>query len=309
LEIILWNFIIWRRKKMILIIGATGNLGSALAKNLLSDGKSVRAMTRTPEKAEALKKLGAEVVIGDLRDPQSLTDACQGIEKLLAAAHSFEGKGKSSPQIVDGQGNRNLIDAAKLAGVKHFVFTSALGARPDHPVDFFRLKYQTEQYLKDSGLSYTILRPAAFIESWVEMIAQPMLTTGKATIFGRGKNPVNYVAVADAARFAQIGLENPEAKNQVIEIGGPENYTTEQIIELIERTTGKTAKRSYTPLPVMKVMKILIRPINPVMSRMITAGINFDTTDQTFDMNTTLKTYPMQLTRLEDYVRERYGKA
>lgn len=294
---------------MILIIGATGNLGGAVARNLLSEGKSVRAMTRTPEKAEALKVLGAEIVTGDVRDRQSLTRACQGIEKIFAASHSFEGKGNNSPQIVDGQGNRNLIDAAKAAGVRHMVFTSALGARSDHPVDFFRIKCQTEQYLKDSGLSYTILRPAAFMESWVEMIAQPILSTGKATIFGTGKNPVNYVAVADVARFAQIGLETPAAKNQVIEIGGPADFSTEQIIEMIEQATGKTAKRSYTPLGMMKVMKVFTRPFNPVLSRMITAGINFATTDQTFNMAETLKKYPAPLTRLEDFVRERYGKS
>ena len=293
---------------MILIIGATGNLGSAVARILLSEGKSVRAMTRTPEKAEALKKLGVEVVTGDLRDPQTLTNACKGNEKIFAASHSFEGKGKSSPQIVDDLGNRNLIDTAKSAGVKHVVFTSALGVRPDHPVDFFRIKYKTEQYLQKSGLTYTILRPAAFMESWVEMVAKPIVDGGKTTIFGKGKNPVNYVAIADVARFAQIALENPAARNQVIEIGGPEDLSIEQIIEIVERATGKTAKRSYTPIPVMKVMKILTRPINPVMSRMITAGINFDTTDQSFEMTETLKKYPMQLTRLEDYVRERYGK-
>lgn len=146
------------------------------------------------------------------------------------------------------------------------------------------------------------------MESWVEMVAMPIMETGKTTIFGKGKNPVNYVAVADVARFAQIALENPTAKNQVIEIGGPENFSTEQIIEIVEGVTDKKAKRSYTPIPMMKVMKVITRPFNPVMSRMITAGINFDTTDQTFDMTETLKTYPMQLTRLEDYVRERYGK-
>lgn len=294
---------------MYLIIGATGNLGSTAARVLLNASKSVRALTRTPEKAEALKKLGAEVVVGDVRDSQSLVTACKSIKKIFAASHSFEGKGRSSPKVVDGLGNRNLIDAAKGAGVEHFVFTSALGVHPDHPVDFFRIKYQTEQYLKMSGLSYTILRPAAFMESWVEMIAQPMLKTGKATIFGSGKNPVNYVAVADVALFAQIGLENPAAKNQTIEIGGPQDFSTEQIIEIIEQNTGKIAKRNYTPIAVMKIMKILIRPFNPVMSRMITAGINFDTTDQTFDMSETLKKYPMQLTKLEDYVRERYTSA
>jgi uncharacterized protein YbjT (DUF2867 family) len=180
---------------MNLIIGATGNLGGSVSRLLLNAGKSVRAMTRTPEKAEALKKLGAEIVIGDVRDRQSLDQACQGIEKIFAASHSFEGKGKSSPQIVDGQGNRHLIDAAKAAGVKHFVFTSALGARPDHPVDFYRIKYQTEQYLQARGLNYTILRPAAFMDSWAEMIGRPIVDQKKVTIFGSGRNPVNYVAV------------------------------------------------------------------------------------------------------------------
>jgi NADH dehydrogenase len=292
---------------MNLIIGATGNLGGAVARLLLNEGKSVRALTRTPEKADALKKLGAEVVTGDVRDRQSLDLACQGIEKIFATSHSFEGKGKSSPQIVDGQGNRHLIDAAKAAGVKHFVFTSALGARPDHPVDFYRIKYQTELYLKASGLSYTILRPAAFMDSWAEMIGRPIVDQKKVTIFGSGRNPVNYIAVRDVASFAKIGLENPAARNQIIEIGGPENLTTEQVIEIFERITGKKAQKSYTPIPVMKVMKILTRPFNPVLSRMITAGINFDTTDQTFDMTATLKKYPVPLMRLEDYAWERYS--
>lgn len=292
---------------MILIIGATGNLGGAVAQLLLNTSQSIRVMTRTAAKAEALIKMGAEVRIGDLRDRPSLDQACRGIEKIFAASHSFEGKGKSSPQIVDGQGNRNLIDAAKAAGVKHFIFTSALGVRPDHPVDFFRIKYQTEQYLQASGLNYTILRPAAFMESWIDMVAQPLLATGKVAIIGKGDNPVNYVAVADVARFAEIGLNHPAAKNQIIEIGGPANFSTGQIIDIMERVTGKTAQRSYTPIPVLKIIKTLTRPFNPVMSRMITAGINFASTDQTFDATALLKQYPMSLTRLEDYV-QRYSK-
>jgi hypothetical protein len=79
------------------------------------------------------------------------------------------------------------------------------------------------------------------------------------------------------------------------------------VIEIFERITGKKAQKSYTPVPVMKVMKILTRPFNPVLSRMITAGINFDTTDQTFDMTATLKKYPVPLLRLEDYARMHYG--
>jgi NADH dehydrogenase len=293
---------------MILIIGATGKLGGAVAKLLLHEGKSVRAMTRTPEKAEALKKLGAEVVAGDLREPGTLAKACAGVTKLLAASHSFLGRGNESPQVVNDRGNRNLIDAAKAARVEHFVFTSALGARPDHPVDFFRIKYKTEVYLQNSGLSYTILRPAAFMDDWAEMIGKPIVEEGKTTIFGQGKNPMNYVAMDEVVRFAQMALEDSQARNQVIEIGGPENLTIEQVVEVFERLSCRQAKRSYVPLPVVRVMKTLLRPLNPGLSRQITAGINMDTTDQTFDMTETLKRYPVQLTKLEDFVRTRCAK-
>jgi NADH dehydrogenase len=201
-----------------------------------------------------------------------------------------------------------LIDAAKAAGVKHFVFTSALGAHPDHPVDFFRIKYKIDVYLQNSGLSYTILRPAAFMDDWAEMIGKPIVEQGKTTIFGQGKNPMNYVALDDVVRFAQIALENPHARNQMIEIGGPENLTIEQVVEVFERVSARKAKRSYVPRPAMRMMKIFMRPLNPGLSRQIAAGINMDTTDQAFDMTETFKRFPMQLTRLEDFVRTRYAK-
>lgn len=292
---------------MILIVGATSKLGRALIPLLLADGAPVRAMTRTPEHADDLRNAGVEVVAGDLRDPASLAKACAGAEKVLAAAHAFLGRGDNTPQKVDDVGNRHLIDAAKAAGVKHFVFTSALGAGADHPVDFFRIKYQSEEYLRHSGLSYTILRPAPFMEMWAELIGRPIVTGGKATIFGRGKTPVNFVSVEDVARFAKIALENESAKKQIISIGGPENLTVEQVVEIFERVCGRRAKKSHVPLPLMRVMRLLTQPLNPALSRQIAMGIFMDTADQAFDMSDTLKRYPVELTRLEEVVRRRYG--
>lgn len=292
---------------MILIVGATSKLGKALIPLLLAEGAAVRAMTRTPEKADDLRNAGAEVVAGDLRDPASLAKACEGAEKVLAAAHAFLGRGDNTPEKVDGAGNRHLIDAAKAAGAKHFVFTSALGAGADHPVDFFRIKYRSEEYLRNSGLSYTILRPAPFMEMWAELIGQPVVTGGKATIFGRGKTPVNFVSVEDVARFAKIALVDASARNQVISIGGPENLTVEQVVEIFERVSGRQAKKSHVPLPLMRVMRWLTQPINPALSRQIAMGIFMDTADQAFDMSAILKRYPLKLTRLEEVVRRRYG--
>src|SRR6185437_7855987 len=103
---------------------------------LLAQGKLVRAMTRTPAKLEALQHQGAAVMTGDLRDPDALARACQGVEQVVAAAHALVGKGDNTPQTVDAVGHRQLIDAAKAAGVKHVVFLSVLGAGPEAPLEF-----------------------------------------------------------------------------------------------------------------------------------------------------------------------------
>src|SRR2546421_12336086 len=119
---------------MILIVGASGRLGSVVAEHLLAQGKPVRAMTRTPLNLAHLKQQGAEVVSGDLRNPASLLSACQGGEQALMAAHALVGKGDNNPQTVDDAGNRQLMDAANAAGVKHFSFVSVQGARSDAPL-------------------------------------------------------------------------------------------------------------------------------------------------------------------------------
>ena len=288
---------------MILIVGASGRLGSKVAEQLLAQGKTVRAMTRTPLNLAHLKQQGAEVVSGDLRNAASLLSACQGVEQVVAAAHALVGKGDNNPQTVDDAGNRELIDAAKAAGVKHFIFVSVRGASPDSPLEFFRIKYRTEEYLRASGLSFTILRPSAFMDLWAELIGQPLVERGKTTIFGRGTNPINFVAVEDVARFVGIALEDARARNLVIEVGGPENLTMNQLAEICERASGRQAKTRHIPLPMMRVMAILMQPINPALSRQIRAGIYMDTADLRYDMSETASEFGIQLTPMEEFAR------
>lgn len=288
---------------MILIVGASGRLGSKVAEQLFAQGKAVRAMTRTPLNLAHLKQQRAEVVSGDLRNSASLLSACQGVEQVVAAAHALVGKGDNNPQTVDDAGNRELIDAAKAAGVKHFIFVSVRDASPDSPLEFFRIKYRTEEYLRASGLDFTILRPSAFMDLWAELIGQPLVERGKTTIFGRGTNPINFVAVEDVARFVGIALEDVRARNRVIEVGGPENLTLNQLAEFFERTSGRQAKTRHIPLPMMRIMAFLMQPINPALSRQIRAGIYMDTADLRYDMTETASAFGIQLTRLEEFPR------
>jgi uncharacterized protein YbjT (DUF2867 family) len=174
--------------KMILIVGGTGSLGRATARRLLANGQSVRIMTRTPEKGVDLQQAGAEVVQGDLLDKASLARACRGAGKVLASAHAIFGRGREASKYVDLQGHIDLIDAAQSAGVTHFVYASAYSFSPEHDlVPFFQCKRRVEQHLQASGLSYTILRPTAFIESHAhDLIGKTILTDGKAALFGKG---------------------------------------------------------------------------------------------------------------------------
>ena len=288
---------------MILIVGASGRLGSVVVRHVLAQGKSIRVMTRNPLGLGHLKQQEVEIVSGDLRDRASLANACQGVEQVLAAAHALDGKGDNNPQTVDDMGNRHLIDAAKAAGVKHFIFVSVQGASPDSPLEFFRIKYRTEEYLQASGLSFTILRPGAYMELWAQLIGQPIREQGKTTIFGHGNNPINFVSVEDVARFVTITLDDARARNTVIEVGGPENLTMNQVAEIFERASGRQAKKRHIPLPMMRVMSILMQLINPTMGRLIRNGIFMDTANLRYDMADTARAFGIQLISLEEIAR------
>ncbi|HEY6539913.1 MAG TPA: SDR family oxidoreductase [Ktedonobacteraceae bacterium] len=285
---------------MILIVGASGRLGNVVVQHLLAQGKSIRVMTRNPLGLAYLKQQGVEIVSGDLRDRASLVSACQGVEQVLALAHALDGKGDNNPYTVDDMGNRYLIDAAKAAGVKDFIFVSVQGASPNSPLEFFRIKYRIEEHLRASSLSFTILRPGAYMELWAQLIGQPIWEQGKTTIFGGGNNPINFVSVEDVARFVSIALDDPRASNTVIEVGGPENLTMNQVAEIFERASGRQAKKRHIPLPMMRVMSILMQVINPAMGRLIRNAIYMDTANLHYDMADTARVFGIELTSLEE---------
>jgi uncharacterized protein YbjT (DUF2867 family) len=294
---------------MILIVGATGYLGRATARRLLARGESVRAMTRAPAKAEALRELGAEVVVGDLHDEASLRRACSGADRVFATAHALMGRGKESSKYVDDIGHKRLVDMAKASGVQHFVYASSHGSTAHSPVLFARIKADVEQYLKQSGLSHTILQPTAFMEWHAhEFIGKPILEEGKVTLLGPGESPINLVAVDDVARFAVIALTDARAAGQVIEIGGFDNCSRMEIVHLYEKLSGRQAKVRRMPLGVLRVMSPLLKPFHPGLSQVFAFSVWTETSDFTFDPSDMLKQYPMELTRLEPWVADRVAE-
>lgn len=288
---------------MILVAGATSHVGVKLIPMLLQKGYKVRALTRSPEKAVTLQLQGAEVYQGDVRVQHTLDLALHGVDQVVdAICAPIPDSPGNNVRAVDQQGNLHLIDAARSAGVKHFVFVSAFGAGPDHPVDFFRVKWEVEEYLKLSGMSYTILRPTAFMEVWGAMIGKPILTSGKTTIYGPGKNPITFISTEDVAKFIIIALEDPQSKNQIINLGGPRNLDMNQVAELFERETHSQAKISHVPLAMMKIMSPIIWPFNEGTGRIMAMAANLATDNWTVNMTDTLKKYPVHLIPIEQVV-------
>ncbi len=172
---------------MILIVGATGALGRATALALLAQGHAVRALVRDRSRAVDLQRAGAALALGDLTDPRSLELACKGVDRVFACAHSLLGRGNFASAQVDHVGHSALVVAAREAKVERFVYTSMLGARADHPIDFGRTKNEIEAVVKGSGMGFTILRPSAFMESHVHQFnGQMLLERGFTVIIGPG---------------------------------------------------------------------------------------------------------------------------
>ena len=294
---------------MILIVGGTSTLGLKVARRLRDQGRPVRVMTRDPlgQAAETLKALGAQVVGGDLRDPPSLAAACRGVGAVVASAHGFPGIRTNNPRTVDDAGNRSLIAQAKGAGVSHFVYVSILGAGPDHEIDFFRIKHGIEEELRRSGLGFTIVRASAFMESWATIVGEPLLKSGKTTIFGAGTNPVSFVCADDVAAYVLVALDDARARNRVLEVSGPGTHGLNQVADLFEALVGRRGARKHVPRWLMRMMSRLVRSINPPLSRLMSTGVYMDTANQEFDTRATREEFPLPLTRLEDFVRQRYG--
>src|SRR5215203_6600974 len=292
---------------MILIAGGTGTLGTEVVRLLTARGLEVRILTRDPDRAEHLRGDLAEVVSGDVQDARAVERATAGARTIISAIQGFGGAAPAGPQAVDRQGNSNLIKAAKAGAAEHFILVSVQGAAPDHPMELFRMKYLAEQELKASGLAWTIIRPTAYMETWGTLVGEPLLKTGRTRIFGRGNNPINFVSAHDVARFVELAVVDPAMRGEVVEVGGPENLSMEQVVQTFEAVSGQFGKKSHVPLPMMRLMSVLMRPVNPTLARQIQAGVVMDTHDFSFDSSETSRSYrSVPLTSLADVVRRDY---
>ncbi len=294
----------------VLIVGATGLLGSATALALLQEGQRVRVLvrerTRHPERVAELQQAGAELMQGDLTDPASLERACKGALRVFACAHSFFGSGRSRSAQVDHVGHSALIAATLTTGVPRFVYTSTLGARENHPIDFFRSKYEIEEGLRSSHIPYTILRPAAFMEQHVhQLLGKPLLDRGFTVIVGEGRKQRNFVSVQDVVPMAVTALRDDTLVNRSLDIGGPDNISTRDVATMYA-LRSRQGRVIHLPLAVAHVAARALRPFHEGVARVLdAASVPDEDWDETFDPRALLAEFPREMMTVERFVDER----
>jgi uncharacterized protein YbjT (DUF2867 family) len=266
----------------VLVVGATGQLGRVITRKLVASGAQVRALARNRQALEQLAA-GAEIAAVDLRDVPALTEACRGIEQIVATANNNMGKGATSPTRIDLSGYQNLCAAARNTGVRRLTYVSYKGVAQDAPVDIFRVKWYIEDAIRRSGVPYVMLRPTAFMDTWVnELLAKDIRERGRAMIFGDGTTVANYIAVDDVAEFAVKLVGRPEILNEAVDAGGPSNVTQNHLATLVERRFNATAKRRHIPVAALRILPPIVRPFNEVAARLMTLGLYAATESQPF---------------------------
>jgi uncharacterized protein YbjT (DUF2867 family) len=238
---------------MTLVVGATGLLGTEICRRLSAAGKSVRAMVRKtsdPAKKSILKELRAELVEGDLKDRASLDRACQGATAVITTPVAIGSKQEGDTfETVDLRGQISLVDAARAASVQHFVFISVSGNFGKHGGNpLVDAKRSVEKHLRQSGLTYTILRPSVFMEVWLSPHLGFDFQNAKATVYGSGKNRISYISFHDVAQFAAKVSSNPAARNAVIEFGGAEALSPIEVVRIFEEIAGRSRPEKRQPI-------------------------------------------------------------
>ena len=235
---------------MDLLIGATGILGLEVARQLQRAGRPFRAMVRTssdPEKRRALEALGAEIVLGDLKSPESLRAACAGISNVISTASSTLSRSPGDDiESVDRKGQLSLIAKAREAGVKRFVFVSFPDMRLGNALQ--DAKRAVEGALRESGLTYTILRPTHFYEVWCSPALGFDAANAKVRVFGDGNGAIHWTSMFDVAAAVVASLDNARAVNKTFVMGGPEALTQNEIIRRCEKIAGRSFEREFVPL-------------------------------------------------------------
>ena len=236
----------------ILLTGATAFIGPKVAHALRAQGRDVRALVRKPEQATQLGGWGVELAAGDITDPVAVRAALDGCTHVINLVAIIQGRPADFHRVMT-EGNRNLVAAAKDAGVERFVLMSALGTSETakDTVPYYAAKWAEERDVVASGLEYTILRPSFVFGrdggALPTFIRQVRLSP-VVTVIGSGLQRSQPIWVEDVAATVAQSVDHPQAANRVFELGGPDTVDWNGLYTTIAKVLGKRRKLVHVPI-------------------------------------------------------------
>ena len=292
----------------LLVIGGTGTLGRQVVLQALTKGYQVRCMVRNFRRANFLKEWGAELVYGDLSIPETIPPCFQGITAVIDASTSRPSD-LDALKKVDWDGKNILLDSAKAANIKRFIFCSTQNSEQFDNIPLMEMKQGIEVKLKESEIPYTIFRLSGFYQGLIEQYAIPILENLPIWVTDENTS-VAYMDTQDIAKFCLRALQLPETENKTYMLGGPKGWVSSEIISLCEQLAGQTAKVNQVPVFVLKLMSSLFgffewgQNISDRLAFAEILNIESNFSKSTFEIYKTFKVDSNEVIQLDDYFLE-----
>jgi uncharacterized protein YbjT (DUF2867 family) len=290
---------------MILVVGATGLLGTEICRRLARRGEKVRGLVRTTssaEKVDLLRRSGVELCIGDLKDPASLAAASRGVDAVISTASStLSRQPGDSIDSVDEAGQLHLVDAAKAAAVHRFIFASfRRSAGISFPVA--QAKAHVENAIAD--MNFTVIQATYFMDVWLSPALGFDYANATARIYGPGTRPISWVALPDVAEMCVLALLNSSAERRIIEFGGPEALSPNEVVARFEEIGGRPFKREHIPEEALRAQyEGATDPMQKSFAGLMLAYSSGDA----IDMKPVQEEFGVVLTTIDQYARRVLG--
>jgi uncharacterized protein YbjT (DUF2867 family) len=250
----------------VLLVGATGSLGSKVVDELLKRGKNVRALVRPTTDASGLERRGVEIARGDMLDLDSLVVAMDGADAVITTAAGYTRGGKNAHDI-DTIGNANLAEAARRAGIRRFVLTSILTSDQTPHVPHFWHKKVAEDKLEQLGVPFVALRPGAFLDQIASAAGDP-IDKGRLIWFGKTTVPLTFVHTSDLAAYLAAAVDADADDGERVDIGWDRPISVREVADLMGSRAGKTIKVRALPPAVTRAAGAVAGRFMPTLKDM-----------------------------------------
>jgi len=292
---------------MILVTGGTGFIGPKIVRRLRAEERDVRCLVRERRRGRQLESWGCELAEGDVTDRASLDAAVAGCDTVIHLVAILVGRRQDFERVME-QGTRNLVDAAKAAGVRRFILMSALGTKEQTRdlVPYFHAKWEMEQTVRQSGLEYVIFRPSFVFGSdggALQQFTRIARLSPVTPIVGSGRQRLQPIWVDDVAAYFAAAVDESAAANRTFELGGPDVVTWDEFWERLKRVRRIRRPSIHVPTGLLRAQAVVLERLpSPPVTRdqltMLEAGDNVVSNDDA------VETFRLPLVPLDDQLRK-----